>query len=410
MLLLSRGGNVSPNAIKEYADAVRPRYQAATRDQKKVMLDEFCATTGYHRKSAIRLLQEPSPPMIERPRGRPPLYQGGALLSELLVLWEASGYVCGKYLAAALPGLLERLEQCGAVLVDSDLRRRLITLSGATADRLLQAHRPRPLGQPLVQDRLASDLSHKIAVHTFAELRGLPVGHLEVDLVLHCGMSTQEFFLTTLVAVETVTSWTVCLPVWGKGKERVAGAVARVQRQVPFPLRGIHSDNGGEFINDILYQYAQQHELSFTHSRPYKKNDQPRVEQRNGSLVRRLIGYERYNSRAAYQQLEQVYQLACLHANFFRPTAKLLGRERQGSRVIKRYDEPRTPYQRLLASGVLAKEQRAQLEAQYQQLNPLQLQRELGAAIEKLWKMEAVDPVSERAQRLRQAAEEAAHR
>lgn len=401
---------MTPNAIKEWADALRPRYQEATKGGKKVILDEFCATTGYHRKSAIRRLQRVSRPAGAKARGRPAVYQGGELMSRLLLLWEASGYVCGKYLAVVLPELLERLEQCEALLVDKDLRAKLSGMSGSTVERLLKPYRQRQLGQPHVSDRVASDLSHKIAVHTFAELRDLPVGHMEVDLVLHCGMTTSEFYLTTLVAVDTVSAWTECVPVWGKGKERVAGAVAKVQRQLPFPLLGIHSDNGGEFINDTLYQFAQQQHLTFTHSRPYKKNDQPRVEQRNGSLVRRLIGYGRYNTRAAYNQLQQVYTLACLHANFFRPMAKLLARERQGSKVIKRYDAPLTPYQRLQATDRLTAPQRARLQAQYEQLNPLLLQRELAAAIDKLWKLEAVDPTSQRAQRLRQAADDATRR
>jgi len=410
MLLPRAGGKVTPNAIKELADALRPRYTAATKDGKKVILDEFCATTGYHRKSAIRLLHRVSRPVGKKGRGRPPVYRGGELLSRLLLLWEASGYVCGKYLAPALPELLERLERCEALLVDQEVRQKLREMSGSTAERLLKPYRQRRLTQPHVSDRVASDLSHKIAVHTFAELRHLPVGHMEVDLVLHCGMTTSDFYLTSLVAVDTVTSWTECRAVWGKGKERVAGAVANIQRQLPFSLLGIHSDNGGEFINDILYQFAQHHHLLFSHSRPYKKNDQPRVEQRNGSLVRRLIGYGRYNTRTAYNQLQQVYSLACLQANFFRPTAKLLSRERQGSKVVKRYDDPLTPYQRLLATAQLTDEQRAQLQAQYEQLNPLRLQRELAVAIDQLWKLEAVDPTSERAQRLRQAAYDTARR
>lgn len=394
------------DAIKEYANALRPRYRAATRAQKKVMLDEFCSTTGYHRKSAIRLLAQAPRPPASRGRGRPRTYQGGALLTALLVIWESSGYVCGKYLAATMAGLLQRLEQCGELLVDSELRQRLLGISGATIDRLLQPYRSRRLGQPYLRDRLPSDLQHKIAVHTFAQLRALPVGHLEIDLVLHCGMSVQGFFLTSLVGVDTLSSWTVCLAVWGKGMERVGGAVGQLQHQLPFPLLGIHSDNGGEFINDVLYRYAQQHALIFTHSRPYKKNDQPRVEQRNGSIVRRLIGYERYSSQAAYRQLARVYELVNLQTNFFRPTAKLLTSERQGAKVLKRYDAPLTPYQRLLQSGCLSAEAAYRLTQQYQQLNPLQLQRDLAEAIEQLGKLEAVDPASERAQRLRQAVQE----
>jgi len=394
---------VTSKAIQELADALRSRYLAATRDQKKVILDEFCATTGYHRKSAIRLLCKHEP-TGQRRRGRPAVYTGGELQSSLLLLWEASGYSCGKYLAAALPALIPKLEQSGALVLSSALRQTLLQMSAATIDRRIRPHRQRRLGQPYVSERVASDLSHKIAVHSFADLRALPSGHLEVDLVLHCGMTTSEFYLTSLVTVDTASSWTECVPVWGKGKARVAGAVAKIQRQLPFAIVGIHSDNGGEFINDSLYQFCQRENIQFSHSRPYKKNDQPRVEQRNGSLVRRLIGYGRYTSHAAYNQLERVYTLACQHANFFRPTAKLIDRERQGSKLIKHYDAPRTPYQRLLDHGQLSEQARAELQTRYATLDPLQLQRDLAVAIEQLWKLEAVDPASERAQRLRAAA------
>lgn len=314
-----------------------------------------------------------------------------------------------KYLPAALPALIERQESQGIVL-GSEMEMQLLQMSPATAERLLRVHRPHHLRQPHISSRVASDVSHRIAVHTFAELRALPVGHLEIDLVLHCGMTTGDFFLTTLVAVEVISSWTFCIPVWGKGKERVSGAVAQVQRQAPFCILGIHSDNGSEFLNDTLYQYCQCHKLEFTHSRPYHKNDQPRVEQRNGSLVRRLIGYGRYASRAAFAQMGEVYNLACTHANFFRPTAKLLSTERHGSRVTRHYDQPQTPYQRLLASDLLTSEQRQRLQDQYCHLDPLVMQRQLSSAIDHLWSLEAVDPVSQRAQRLRQAVRDAVPR
>lgn len=387
-------------AIMELADRIRPRYRQADRARKKLILDEFCENTGYHRKAAIRLLNHRPAGNTGKRRGRPRTYEGGELVSALLLLWEASGFVCTNYLPAALPSLIERLEESGGLSFGETVRERLRQISPATCARLLKEHNQHRLKQPYIGRRVASDLSHRIALHTFAELRRLPVGHFEIDLVLHCGMTTGGFFLTTLVAVDITSSWTYCVPVWGKGKERVGGAVARLRREAPFQMLGIHSDNGSEFINNTLYQYCQRQGLEFTHSRPYHKNDQPRVEQRNGSLIRRLIGYGRFTSHQAMAQLDQVYALACQHANFFRPTAKLLRRERQGARVIKIYDAPQTPYQRLLASGGLTSEQEAALRAHYERLNPLALQRQLREAIDALWLLEAPDLVSERMQRL----------
>ena len=407
-MLLCEGGEVTHDAIHQYAREAQPRYLAAERARKKIILDEFCATTGYHRKSAIRLFHKSCDVAVHKQRGRPPVYRTGEIISALLLVWEASGFVCGKYLAAAMGELVDRLDACGELLLGSDVRKSLLEMSGATIDRLLRPHRPRRPGFAYGNVRVVSDLSRKIEMHTFAQLRALSVGHLEVDLVLHCGMTTSEFYLTTLVAVDTVTSWTECVPVWGKGKQRVAGAMARVMRQVPFATNGIHSDNGGEFINDTLYAYCQERGVQFTHGRPYHKNDQPRVEQRNGCLVRRLVGYGRFASHVAYQQLEAVYQLACQHANCFRPTAKLVACERRGAKVVKHYDQPQTPYRRLLSSGQLDDSLCAELRAGYEQLNPLRLQRQLAELLDQLWKVEAVDPASERAQRLRRAAAAAA--
>lgn len=397
-------------SIREYLADLRPRYKAASRKEKGVILDEFCKTTGYHRGSAKRALNRNPDQQKKKRRGRPPIYRGGALVSALLIVWEASGFICSKYLVYAMAPLVERLEACGELLLDSGLRELLLSMSAGTIDRLLKSHRQRRLKQPYVRDRVVSDLRHKIAVHTFAELRGRPVGHVEADLVLHCGMTVKGFHLTSLVAVDIATSWLECFAVWGKGKQRVAGGVAKLHRKVPFTLLGVHTDNGGEFINDTLYAYCQREILEFSHSRPYERNDQPRVEERNGSFVRRLIGYGRYTSRSAFDQLQRVYDLACTHANFFKPTAKLIRTERRGAKVIKRYDVPQTPYHRLLASGQLSEAQAAALREQYRTLNPLRLQRQIGEAIQQLWKLEAVDPASEKAERLRQAAKEAANR
>jgi len=214
---------------------------------------------------------------------------------------------------------------------------------------------------------------------------------------MHCGKTLKDFHLTTLVAVETVSSWTICHSVWGKGKERVQGTVAMVKRDAPYTLQWICSDHGGEFINECLYQHAQREQLAFSHSQLLEKNDQPRVEQRNGSLVRRLVGYGRYNDKAAQRQMEEVYRLACLQTNCMKPVAKLISSERQGARVKKRYDEPKTPYLRLLESDDLHDDQKDALRQQYETLDPLQIQRDLQVALEHLWAGEALDPTSERA-------------
>lgn len=185
--------------------------------------------------------------------------------------------------------------------------------------------------------------------------------------------------------MDVATGWVEFVPVWGKGQTRVGGAVHQVRRQLPVPLRGLDADNGSEFLNQHLYGYCQREGITFTRCRAYHKNDQAHVEQKNGAVVRRLIGYDRYSSRAAYAQLGVVYQLVRRYGNFFQPVVKLVGKERVGSRVRKRYDVAQTPYQRLRASGVLGEEECQRLAREYEQLNPVWLRQQLEEALERLW-------------------------
>ena len=192
--------------------------------------------------------------------------------------------------------------------------------------------------------------------------------------------------------MDIATAWIELEPVWGKGQIRVGGAVDHVRTRLPMPLVGLDSDNGSEFINRSLRDYCRRHGITFTRSRPWKKNDSAHVEQKNGAVVRQLIGYDRFASRAAYAQLTRVYRLARLHVNFFQPVEKLVTKTRHGARVHRVYDRAQTPYQRLCAAGVLTPAVRRELEALYQSLNPLQLRRHLERELDRLWTLAAPDP------------------
>jgi hypothetical protein len=189
------------------------------------------------------------------------------------------------------------------------------------------------------------------------------------------------------MTVDVATGWHECIPIWGKGKQRVGSGIHKVRSRLPFPMRELHTDNGGEFINDGLYPYCQREGIRFTRGRPYKKNDQAYVEQKNWSVVRRLVGYHRYSSKAAYEQMERLYLLVGRYTNFFQPIAKIVHKERVGAKVTKRYDVAKTPYQRLLQAGVLEEAERLSLEQEYQSLNPVRLKSQIDAALEKLWKL-----------------------
>jgi transposase InsO family protein len=383
--------------LLELAAALRPRYHQASKAQKKVILDEFCATTGYHRKAAIRLLNHAPHAASPTRRGRPRHYLPQEVLAPLLLAWEAAGYICAKRLAPFLGELLASLRRHGEVQLEERVYEQLCHMSAATIDRLLRRWRQERLRHPHLSTPQVSSLARKVETLTFAQLRHLPPGHLEVDLVLHCGMSTEGFYLTTLVGVEIQSGWCECVAVWGKGQHRVGSAVEQMRRRLPFPLRGLHSDNGSEFINQHLYTYCQRQGIDLSRSRPHHSNDQPRVEQRNGALVRQLIGHGRYASHAAQEQLQRIYGLLRGHTNFFQPLRKLIAYERRGTQVIKRYDTAQTPYQRLCALGMLDETTQQALQEQYQRLNPLQLQRQIEREIEQLWRLADTDPASERA-------------
>jgi len=228
-------------------------------------------------------------------------------------------------------------------------------------------------------------LKASIPIRTFGEWKEKKPGFLEVDLLAHCGESTEGFYLTTLSAVDIATRWAEYGGVWGKGQSKVGGAIHTLRRRFPFPVLGLDSDNGGEFINHELYQYCQKEKIVFTRSRPYKKNDNAHVEQKN-SGIRRLVGYGRFESREALDLLNHLYEMEHLWANFFQPVSTLQSKIRHGAKVHKVYDMAQTPYQRVLASGIIDEAQRKRLEAYYRNTNPIWLKAEIEATLKQLWK------------------------
>ncbi len=382
-VLPKSGGKVTRGSILEYAEAVRPRYRRAGKEERGRILDEFCQTTGYHRKSAVRLLNR----RIARPvgrRGRTAVY-GPAVAEALRRVWVASDRLCSKRLVAFLPELVPILEAHGELVLTPEVRAQLIALSAATVDRLLRPERERGPRRLFTHQTAAAHLRAQIPVRTFGDWDGATAGALQADLVAHCGASGEGFFLTTLDAVDVATGWTECVIVWGKGQERVRSALHRVRRTLPFALREVHTDNGSEFLNGVLYPWCQREGIRLTRGRPYRKNDQAYVEQKNWSVVRRLIGYDRYASKAAYAVFERLYRLIRLWVNYFQPLRKLVKKERVGAKVVKRYDTAQTPYQRVLASQILTEERRDLLSREYQSLNPVRLRGQIDAALEELW-------------------------
>jgi hypothetical protein len=381
---------VTEQARREYADVLRPRYLQADKRERGRILDEYCRTTGCHRKAAIRRLRA-APRPGARTTGRPTRYTR-ELLPLLERAWIASDQLSGKLLRPILPVLLTALETHHAVAIPAAVRTALTAASAATLDRLLRPLRRRRARQPWRPSPATAHLRTQVPLRTWSEWTGVAPGALQGDLVLHCGESTAGQYCATLVAVDVATSWTELQAIWGLHQQRVTGGIAHVHQRLPFPLREWHSDNGSEFINACLLGWCQRHGIRFTRGRPYRKNDQAWVEQRNGLLVRRLVGYDRYSARAAWAVLQRLYGLLRLQHNFFRPVRKRLSKRRVGSKVVKRYDAAQTPYQRVLAAGVLTASQRQQLEHEFHTLDPVALTHQIQQTLDVLWKLADTPP------------------
>ena len=347
-------------SVKEYVAAIWDRYRRSNKEEKGKILDEFEKVTGYHRKAAIRLLLRVPKPAGKH-RGRPSSYN--RVLEPLKVIWEASDRLCSKRLKPFLPEMVKVLRRHGEQRIDASIETQLCRMSPSTIDRLLRPSRKLGGRKSFSTTRPGSLLKSAIPIRTFADWEEDRPGFMETDLVAHCGESTEGFYLNTLCAVDVASGWTECLPVWGKWQEKVRQSVHHMRLHLPFPLLGIDSDNGGEFINQCFYRYCRDEKITFTRSRSYKKNDSCHVEQKNGNVVRRLVGYERYDTKAAFECLGRVYDLIRLYINFFQPTMKLVSKTRHGAKVHKVYDTAQTPYQRLAQAGVLTGAKKTEMAA-----------------------------------------------
>lgn len=365
----------------ELAAALRRRYRQAGKADKGRILDEFVAATGYHRKRAVHLLRH-GPPRARAGHGGRPRTYSAAVVGALRVAAEASGWLCGKRLAPFLAEWVPALEAEGLLRLAPGDRERLLGMSAATVDRRLRPFRLQLRPHGLGTTKPGTLLKHQVPIQTYTPWDEQRCGFVEIDLVAHCGMSTAGHYLNTLVVTDVATGWTECIGVWGKGQAAVFGGLEIVRQRLPFPLLGIDSDNGSEFLNAHLVRYCTAEQLTFTRSRPYWKNDQAHVEQKNWSVVRKLLGYERYESEAALAGLNAVYALLRVWTNHWQPVLKLVGKERDGAKVTKRYDQARTPYRRVLAAAVLADPARQRLEQEHAAFGPVALRRQLDEAVQ----------------------------
>jgi hypothetical protein len=322
----------------ELVAAIRERYGQAPRREKRQILDELVAVAGYHRKHAIRLLRaQRRQAQARTPRQR---RYGDQAREALVVLWESSDRVCSKRLKPSIPVLLPALERHGKVVLDDEGRALLLNVSPATIDRLLSDVRMAAAGGRRRRAGSSSAVRRAVPVRTFADWKDPPPGFVEVDLVAHGGTSVSGSFVQTLVLTDIATGWTECVPIVVREGTLVIEAIARARSLFPFPLRGVDFDNDSVFMNETVVAWCREAGLEVTRARAYRKNDQAWVEQKNGAIVRRLVGYGRFEGVQSAQALARLYAAARLHTNLLQPSFKLKTKTRIGARVIKRYHDP----------------------------------------------------------------------
>ena len=360
----------------ELANAVRDRYVAATVKDKRKILEEFIAATGYHEKSAIRVLNSASAPRRRQTRQRPSLYDE-AVRGALIVLWEASDRVCGKRLKALLPILLPALERYGHLKLEEHLRAKILSMSAATIDRLLRM--PKSALHTKKAPRVVPEARRRIKMRTFADWNEPPPGSMEMDLVAHCGAVNRGSYVHSLVLTDITSGWTEAAPIVVREATLVVETLDRIRGSLPFALQALDVDNGSEFVNDKLIQYCLDHGIELTRSRPYRKNDQAWIEQKNGAIVRKLLGYRRFEGLAAARAITRLYGASRLFVNFFQPSFKLAGKRRDGAKVTKRYHPPQTPCERLLQSDSIPMPAKSKLREISAELDPLKLLEEMRA-------------------------------
>lgn len=364
---------------KELVAALQSRYGSATLDERIRILDEFVALTGYHRKHAIRLLRE-KPGAAKGTRERSRLYDE-AVRQTITVLWEAADRVCGKRLKALIPKLVDAMERHGHLDLDPLVKTKLFEVSAATIDRMLANARLQIDGQRKRRTGVGSAIRRSIPVRTFADWRDPPPGFFEIDMVEHCGGSkTDGEFVHTLTLTDIASGWTECVAMRTRNQMRVIEAFEKAAADLPFAMLGVDSDNDSAFMNQNVFDYCKEHGLEQTRSRAYKKNDQAWVEQKNGAVVRRLVGYGRLSGNDARDALAQLYASSRLYINFFQPSFKLKSKTRDGARVHKVYLAPTTPCDRLLAHDSVDPAIKEKLKAQFNSLDPVRLLQEIRAA------------------------------
>lgn len=360
----------------EYLKTLKKRYAEAGKVERGKILDEFVATSGYHRKHAIGMLNGKRVRIGYRAKRPRALIYGKEELRAVLQLVIWFDGISSRRLRAAMDVELKRLRAAGHLRVSAACFKKLERISAATLDRLRRMHN-RHLRKIRGGTKPGSLLKHHIPIRTFADWDDKKIGFLEMDLVQHDGGNPSGMFACTLNMTDVSTGWTEMMAVQNKAQVRVFAALEAIRARMPLDWLGIDSDNGVEFINNELIRYSEREQLTFTRGRVARKNDNAFVEQKNWSVVRKLVGYGRFDTAGQVKQLNALYDRYRLYINYFLPVSKLLSKERHGSKVKRKFDVPKTAYQRLLDSADVSDSRKIELRSMYRALDIVVLQRDI---------------------------------
>ncbi len=371
---------------KSVIAVLQEKYRKACKKLKRQILDECCRLTGYNRAYASHLLCHYQPALKRKGKaqvlssGKEAMtpYYDGKVKQALVKIWMIMDCICGKRLQPILNEIIPILEKHREIKLSKEVREKLLKISSATIDRLLaEEKKTLSAAGSRSHTKPGTLLKSQIPIRTFSEWDDARPGFVEIDLVAHDGGDASGEFLFTLDVTDVCTGWTETMAVRNKSQVAVREALVEIRKRLPFDLLGIDSDNGSEFINDHLFRYCAQEKITFTRARPYRKNDNCFVEQKNYSVVRRNVGYLRHETEQELELLNQLYRHLRLYTNFFQPVMKLRSKERDGARVRKKYDPAQTPYRRVLASTKIEKKKKEPLKRVYENLNPAELKREI---------------------------------
>jgi len=384
---------------KKFTAVMAPEYQRVRKKEKGRILEQFVKATGYNRCYAAHVLKTHGKRIWvdtgtvivadvrkRTSRKKEKLYDG-SVIAALKEVWEIMDFICGKRLAPVLKEIIPRLIRFGELKVSDEVRAKLIEISPSTIDRVLASERKKYKIKGRANTKPGTLLKNQIPVRTFSDWDDKRPGFVEIDLVGHEGGNSSGEFLYTLDVTDVATGWTETQAVKNKARQWVFEALKDIRERLPFPLLGIDSDNGGEFINEHLYNYCQNEKITFTRTRSYRKNDNCFVEQKNYSVVRRAVGYARYDTPEQQAVINDLYMELRFYTNFFQPSMKRIGTIRNGSKVTKKYDKALTPYRRVLASADVSDSDKAKLMALYRNLNPADLKRRITKLQQKLLRL-----------------------